>query len=208
MKNIDAIRKKIMKKNSLGNAKSLNSSKRRKYFIGLLSRTMVCVLFFLVALISVKTSVEGKSFIYKNLYEKNFFFSDINKLYTKYLGNLNPFKKIDEEDVKAVFNEKLMYADSSKYLDGVSLTVAKNYLVPVLKTGIVTFIGEKEGYGNTIILQCDNGLSIWYSNIQNESVKMYDYIDKGKYLGEAKDTKLYLVFKVDGEVVNYKDYLK
>ena len=43
-----------------------------------------------------------------------------------------------------MFNEKLKYKEESLYKDGVKLTVNTNYLVPVMKSGIVVFMGEKE----------------------------------------------------------------
>ena len=36
---------------------------------------------------------------------------------------------------------------------------------------------------------------------------LYDYIEKGKLLGEVKGKKLYMVFSKDGKYLNYKDYI-
>jgi stage IV sporulation protein FA len=80
-------------------------------------------------------------------------------------------------------------------------------MVPVLEDGIVVFMGEKEGYGNTVIVEQVNGVDVYYSNINSNNIKLYDYVEKGKLLGEVKDTKLYLVFQKDGKFLNYKKYL-
>ncbi len=71
----------------------------------------------------------------------------------------------------------------------------KNYLVPALNSGIVVFLGDKEDYGNTVIIQQTDGTDVWYGNVDNASVKMYDYVESGSLIGEVTDEKLYLLFK-------------
>ena len=80
-------------------------------------------------------------------------------------------------------------------------------MVPALESGIIIFIGEKENYGETIIIEQTNGIDVFYSNITKNNFKLYDYVEKGTYLGETKDDKLYLIFQKNGEVLNYKDYI-
>ena len=72
---------------------------------------------------------------------------------------------------------------------------------------MVVFIGDKENYPNTIIVEQVNGIEVWYSNIENVNVDMYDYIEKGKIIGSTIDDNLYLVYKKDGEILNYNDYI-
>ena len=47
---------------------------------------------------------------------------------------------------------------------------------------------------------------MWYGNISNTSVKLYDYVKKGDILGEVNDY-LYLVYKKNGNILNYEDYI-
>ena len=96
--------------------------------------------------------------------------------------------------------------DINKFENGISLTVENNYLVPVQYSGIVVFVGEKKPYGNTVIIESDN-VTIWYSNIDTSNIKVYDHVEKGKYLGETLNNKLYLVFKKEGNFVDYKEYI-
>ena len=132
----------------------------------------------------------------------------INKTYQKYFGSPIPFfNQLIKEPTKAVFHEKLTYQKEQKYQDGVKLTVEDQFLVPSLESGIVVFIGKKEGYGNTLIVQQANGIDCWYGNIKNLSVKLYDYVEKGSALGEVENNLLYLVFKKDGAVLDYKNYI-
>ena len=50
------------------------------------------------------------------------------------------------------------------------LTVTENYMVPCLKSGIVVYIGEKEEYGNTLVLEQEDGIDVFYSNIETSGI--------------------------------------
>ena len=97
------------------------------------------------------------------------------------------------------------YISEKKMLE---LKVDKNYMVPALDSGIVVFIGDKEDYKDTVIVQQANGIDVWYSNVSVDNLKLYDYIEKGSLIGEVKTDSLYMVFKKDGKVLDYKDYIQ
>lgn len=80
-------------------------------------------------------------------------------------------------------------------------------MVPSIESGIVVYIGEKKDYGNTIVIEQINGIDVFYSNIEIPNIKLYDYIEKGEYLGQTKTEKLYMVFQKDGEIINYDEYI-
>ena len=75
-----------------------------------------------------------------------------------------------------------------------------------MDSGIVIFIGDKEGYGKTVIVQQENGVDVWYSNLEEINVKLYDYIKKGNLIGMVNQN-LYLVFIKNGDVIDYKEYI-
>lgn len=177
-----------------------------KYLSKYLSKFLITMAFTLVTLIVLKGNKSLQPAFYKEVYDTNFSFATVNNLYEKYLGSPLPFKDFFK-DAEPVFNEKLVYTEANVYKDGVKLTVEKNYLVPNQLSGLVVFIGEKEGYGNTIVIQQINGIDLWYSNVTDVSVKLYDYVEKGTLLGTAINNYIYLVYKKDGVVVNYEDYI-
>ncbi len=172
----------------------------------LLSKILLTTLIFLIGMILVKQNPKNKVFIQENIYEKSLKFTKIKELYNKYFGSVLSLDKLLYEDTP-VFNEKINYKEKHAYKDGIALTVGNKYMVPALESGIVIYIGEKEGYGQTVILEQTNGIDVFYSNIETSNIKLYDYIEKGNYLGEVKSNKLYLVFQKDGQVLNYKDYI-
>lgn len=181
--------------------------KNKNFWFKEISKLCFSIILLLVVMILLKSKPELKSKFYTEVYEKNISFSSINSLYQKYAGEALPFENLFTKDEQAVFNEQLNYKEANKYKDGVKLTVTKDYLVPALSDGLVIFMGEKEGYGNTIIVQQSNGVDVWYSNISNVTVSLYDYVDSGMLLGEVTDECFYLVFKKDGEVIDYQDYI-
>ena len=186
---------------------SKDSTKKYCILYSVLTKILICVIIFIVLLIVVKVNPNLKNKIHDIVYEDHFSFSYINNLYKKYFGDVLPFENIVPDNTDTVFNEKLEYDDASLYKDGVKLTVNNNYLVPIIESGIVVFIGEKENYGNTIIVQQVNGIDTWYGNISIGEIKLYDYVQKGNLLGEVIDDKLYLVFQKEGKYLNYKDYI-
>lgn len=193
--------KDIINKNS---SKKSNDNNLKKYFKGLVIRLLIVVVLFLTALIACKSNSQIKDKVYKYLYTEDISFTKIKKIYNKYLGGLLPIKK--EVDTEKVFQEKLKYTDLSIYQDGIKLSVGNNYLVPALQEGMVVFVGDKENYGNTIIVEDLEGVRYWYGNITTSSLKLYDYIEKGSLIGETS-TNLYLVFSKDDNYLDYEKYI-
>lgn len=194
---IKMIKSKIKKKNK-------KTNKNRSSLYGFISKLLITIILTLITLILLKSNNKFKTFFYNKVYDNNISFATINKWYENHFGSSIPFKELVEKDTKAVFNNKLEYSKKEKHLDGVKLSVDKNYLVPILESGMVVYIGKKEGYGNTVIVQQVNGVDVWYGNINNPNVKLYDYVEKGKLLGDVKNNNLYLVFKKDGKVLSYE----
>ena len=178
----------------------------KKSIRSFISRVLVTIAIFLFGMILVKSDVSFKNKILDNVYNKQFKFVQLGEIYQKYFGNILSIDKV-LVDEKPVFQEKLSYLKSSKYKDGVKLTVDENYMVPILESGIVIFLGEKEGYGNTLVVEQVDGIDVYYSNVSVSNIKLYDYVEKGELLGEAQDKKLYLLFQKDGKFLDYKEYI-
>lgn len=166
-------------------------------------KLLISIVITLVILILIKSSNDFKTIFYKQVYSTNISFAPLTNLYNKYIGNLDIFNNVITEPV---FKEELVYNSIESYLDGAKLELNSN-LVPIKESGIVVYIGEKEGYNNTVIIQRIDGIDEWYGGIINTDLKLYDYVEKGALLGEA-DKYLYLVYKKDGNVLNYEEYIK
>ncbi len=174
----------------------------KNYIRTVITKILLTIILTLILLIGFKTSLDFKSNFNKYVYNTSLPFTDFKELYDKYFLGTK-----EDENTKEVFNEELVYSDINMYEDGARLTVKSNYLVKALDSGIVVFIGDKDKYGKTVIVQQMNGTDVFYGNV-NSSVNMYDYIEKGSLIGETIDTNLYLAFQKEGKFVDYKEYLK
>ena len=196
------IESKFMEKKKI--KKNQDGKSWKKYMIQFVSRVLITIILVLILLIGFKVNKDFKVLFHEQVYQQNFPFSEVKKVYQKYFGKDFSFNGLEE---KEVFNEKLSYKSQSLYKDGVRLEVSANYMVPSLESGIVVFIGEKEDYGNTLIIQQVNGVDAWYGNIELNGIRLYDYVEKGKLLGEASNQILYLAFQKEGAFQDYKQYL-
>lgn len=169
------------------------------------NKILILIVLILMTMIMLKSNTKIKEKFYNYIFETNISFAKINELYQKYFGTLIPTKIKKAEEV---FIEHLQYQDISQYKEGAKLSVNNNYVVPSQESGIVVYIGEKEGYGNTVIIQQVNGIDLWYGNINNVSVKLYDYVEKGEIIGDTLNNDLYLVYKKEGKSLNYEEYIK
>ena len=179
--------------------------KSKNGFVRFLNKLSISILLLLALLIILKKNPNLKTTIKEKVFNNNISFAKINKWYKEKFGSILPIDNIVPEDTVSVFNEELKYKSDSLYKDGAKLIVDDNYLVPSLQSGIVVFIGEKENYGKTVIVQQVDGIDTWYSNIADINVKLYDYIEKGSLVGSVNNNILYLVFQKDGKFLDYKE---
>lgn len=175
------------------------------FFKKIILRILVTTIIALILLISFKMNSSFKKIFYHYVYEENFPFSVVkNFLQDKFGTSLTFDKLVTEEEV---FNEKLSYKDKSLYHDGVKLTVSSEYMIPSFESGIVVYIGQKENYKQVVIVQQMNGVDVWYGNIKQANVKLYDYVEKGSLIGQVDNKTLYLVFQKEGKFIDYQNYL-
>ena len=170
-----------------------------------INRCLVTGILVVVLLILFKKDSSFKSTFHDKFLSTDFNFSYVNNLYQEYFGSPIPFGDFISRS-ESVFNEGIVYDGYEPYLDGVSLNVSTDYMVPVIKNGLVVFIGDKDSYGKTIIVKDSDGVDTWYSNLNSVSVKLYEYVNSGDIIGGCSE-KLYLVFKKDGNVLDFKKYI-
>lgn len=196
----------IKKEMKLKRSRNLEPKKESKN-IGtvIIIKFFITILLTLGILIGLKQSKDFKKVFYEQVYDTNFTFAYVNNVYQKLFGSPIPFSEYLKEPVKATFKEQLVFKKEEAYKDGVKLTVDEHYLVPVKNSGLVVFIGEKEGYGKTVIVEQMNGTDLWYGGLKEINVKLYDYVEEGSLLGEVEKNNLFLVFKKEGKVLNYQE---
>ncbi len=183
--------------------KNETKENKKSYRESIIKRTLLTTTLVLLILIINNISPKFKKELNKNLFETNYNFSKVNNLYKKYLLNITK-----KETAKPVWeNENLEYYNVEDYNGGAKLSVSENYNVKMLESGLVVFIGNKEEYGMTVIVQQSNGINVTYGNVEAKDIKIYDYIEKGTIIGVANKT-LYLKFESEKEVLDYNTYIK
>ena len=201
---MDPMVSKFLDKDKNKNQKEKN--KKKNFLMSFFNKILVCIILVIICLIMMKTNSNFQEFVSEKIFKDNISFAYLNNLYNKYFGSILPSYK--NSDTEVVFNEKLEYFEYNKYLDGYKLSVQTSYLVPIIESGIVVYIGNIDNYGESVIIEGIDGVDIWYSNLENISVKLYDYVNSGDYLGEVKGEDLYLVFEKNQEYLKFEDYIK
>ena len=139
-----------------------------------------------------------------NKYNKYIFDNDID--FIKIRNKTKKLLGIKNKD-KYVSGNIINYNSINNYKSYCKLSFDNNYIVTNLKEGIVTFIGQKEELGNTIIVESINGIEYWYGNIDNINVNLYDNIKKNTILGINKDNNLYIKIIKEGILLNCEKYI-
>ena len=168
-----------------------------------ISKFLLAIIFFLVSVIFTNMSDKNLLLYKEYVLTESMPFTKIKGWYEDLFGEVLP----NSDNNKMVMSGHLVYKSIDKYLDGEVLTLNNNTLINNLTSGIVVYSGEKEGYGNTVIVQSVDGADIWYGNITNLGVKLYDYVETKNIIGQAKDNKLYVLFMKDNKILDYNDYL-
>ena len=167
---------------------------KKKYLSIFLNKLFTIIIFIMIVLIISNYSPKFKNFIINDVLNKSMDFSKYNKIIKKFT---NRFENKNTMNVSNIIETK------EEYLDGIKYIIDGTKDVYVKGSGIVTFIGKKDGYNNTIIVQQSDGYYAWYGNI-NESVKIYDYVEKGSIIGSANKEYYYALFK-DNKKVNLNE---
>ena len=203
---LECERRRMKLKRNIVSSKKKNSDKIGKYVNNLITRLLLSLIVFFGVVIVSNMSEKYEKFIYEVVLKENMSFSKITNIYEKYFGSVLPFDDL-VGDEQTVFNETFQYESIINYKDGYEVEVGENYLIPVINSGIVVFVGEKEGLGNTVIVQGIDEVDYWYSNVTNIHPSLYDYVSKGELLGSSDGVKMYLTFKKGNEYLEYDEVI-
>ncbi|MGA8941447.1 MAG: M23 family metallopeptidase [Thermoactinomyces sp.] len=132
---------------------------------------------------------------------KEFRFAEMQNLYQKYVGGSPAFlpafsgnaNNREKWAVPVTGKISLPFDEKRK---GIVLITPESAEVVAAQEGWVQFAGNKEGLGNTIIIQHANGKETWYGWLEEISVKEKDWVKKGQRIGKVKkmDNQSFLYF--------------
>lgn len=168
------------------------------------TRFLLAIIFILGSAIYIHWSSDNLENYRKVMFETNLSFTSINQWYEKYFGRVLPIDL--DTNTLAVNKNANDFRNIQTYQNGFRVETTKDGIINTINSGIVVFMGEKEGYGYVVIIQGIDGVDIWYGNLSNVNLSLYDYVEKGTLLGSAFEDHIYLVLQKDGQYLDYEEY--
>ena len=165
-----------------------------------LSKLLLSIIIVLLCLIVTNFDTTFKEDFKKYVLEDNLRFYEFNKIYKKFFT-----KREDSEIVSNVVVDRSLV----EVKEGRSIfNYGVDYPVEVLAPGIIVYYGDKDGYLDTVIIQGNDGVDIWYSGVVMMEHSLYDYVSKGEILGSTSDLYLTLSILEDGKLITYDEYFR
>lgn len=193
--------------NYLNNKKiKKNNIKLQSYLSNLFSKFLLSIIFLMLSVILIKSNNNIRKFYQEDILTKQINFTKFNNLYTKYFGNILPDYTVPNVPTQIASNTEFDYTNGTPYLNGTKLETTENYPVPIITSGIIVFLGNKDDLGPTCIIQGVDGVDIWYSHIDISSLNLYDYVTEGKILAPTESNYFYLTIDSNGTYLTYDTY--
>lgn len=129
---------------------------------------------------------------------REFQFAAVSEWYEGKFGKPLAFLPLSGSDKKESWDTDQEYAlpASGRILEnfekngqGIMIETEKGNPVETMNEGLVVFASVKEGIGKTVIIQHADKSESWYGNLDNISVNLYEYIEKGTVVGTASETQ-------------------
>ncbi|MDQ0339498.1 stage IV sporulation protein FA [Caldalkalibacillus uzonensis] len=96
---------------------------------------------------------------------------------------------------------------------GIVLETGTTLPVEVIKEGWVTYVGEKDGLGQVVIIDHGQGEESWYGQLQEIKVQLYDWVKQGEVIGTtsvqegSQEGVLYFALRRDAVFIDPLDVI-
>ena len=181
--------------------------KLKKPINSVMNRSLLClvIIFFMLTIKKVDPDVAKN--IKKNIFNKSFNFIKVNTLTKKVLGKEFIYYQKMPNSIN-VFSEDIGGNISHKFFDGEKYDVSENLPIGIFESGVVIYRGYKENFKNTVIIQGIDNYNIWYGNLKDINVNLYEYVEKNSLIGSADGKEVYILIEKDDKFYTYEDYKK
>ncbi|BAR74689.1 stage IV sporulation protein FA [Bacillus anthracis] len=188
---------------------------RKEVFFFKVLLSAILVLSVAILYKNAPSSFDGAKAVTEKVMKEEFQFATVAKWYEKQFGKplvfYSPNEKkegnIQQKDYAIPASGKVMQG-FQKNGQGVFVQTATNATVESVNEGLVVFAGKKEELGNTVQIQHADGTESWYANLNDMSVKLYDYVSKKQKIGTVsndtndKNGKFYFAIKKDEKFID------
>lgn len=186
------------------NNSSTNSN--NSYLKNLFTRVLISIILVLSISIYIKHDSNNIEYINKYLSTESIPFTKINNLFKDNLGSVIP--EYNKHDITVNKVDSLINLDYSTSGEYTSINTGINYMVNSLSGGLVVYKGNKDNLGNTVIIQGNDGVDIWYIGVVDSNINLYDYINKDSIIGNTEGEYLKLKLVKNGNTISYEEYIK
>ena len=181
-----------------------DSQKSSSWLSKLISKVLISVIFVLASLIYTNISSDNYVLYKEKIINNNLRYSKFKNYYEKYLGRVLPK---NEGKVESVLNTSIKYDHIEDYGTGEKIVFNQNTVIEAIQSGLVVYLGNKDELGYTAIIQGIDDVDVWYSNITNCNLKLYDYVEKNKVIGETSKDLIINIIKNNNHL-KYEEYIK
>jgi len=124
--------------------------------------------------------------------DKDFQFAKVANWFSTNTGNLYSFLPFDlnkpndtVEQVTAIPVSGRLLESFKKNGKGIIVETVLDKNVEAIDAGVVIFVGEDLTHGKTVIVQQADGMDVWYGELQEIYVTLYEHVQKGQALGQV-----------------------
>ena len=183
----------------------LNDKRENKKNINLfITKVLLSIIFVLTILIASNYNNKFLLLMKNRVINSNWKFSYFNNEVSKLFG-----KSVltAPQKTQTVFYEEERKPTIESINDKTKIIYDSNTSINAIQSGIVVFAGEKDDLGYTVIIQGIDECDIWYSNLTNNNINLYDYVEKGQIIGEVNDYLIIDIIKNKKHLI-YEEYIK
>ena len=180
----------------------------KKNFVNTLNHILLSFILILFCLILNKINPLFLTKIKDDLFNKSFNFVSVNKFSKKILGRDILYYQDVSNNLQEASLENVNFGSTHKYFNGEKYEVSRSLPIGSFQSGIVIFSGNKDHFNNTLIIQGVDGFNIWYGNLKNINVNLFDYVEKNSLIGEANGDEIYILIEKNNKYYTYEEYCK
>lgn len=113
--------------------------------------------------------------------------NDIQKIYSYKMTFIDP---LDTGFFTSMFGDRVnpVFGENTEFHNGVDIATKNGTPIKAVRNGIVFFSGWRDGYGNTIVIQHEDGYATFYAHCSKLLVKTGQWINKGDQIGTVGST--------------------
>jgi stage IV sporulation protein FA len=165
-----------------------------------LTKMLLSIIVVLVSLIITNFDKDIRSEFKRIVLEENINFGKFKKIYNEFVGGK------EKEDTLVVSLTNLI--DYEKIDDSYRVKVTSDDAIEFMASGFIVYVGNKDDLGNTVIVQGNDGVDIWYSGVSLNDKGLYDYVSSGDILGNSEELYVTISIYEDGNLLKYEEYIK